>query len=154
MENNFNFLVGEWTSKQRRLREVLKGSDEWYEFEGYTKSWSALDGAANLDEVQFPAQGFSGLTVRLYDKETDTWSIYWVNSRNGILQLPPVVGRFGEDGRGVFTSEEEYEGVPIICRYLWIRVAPDEARWEQAFSTDGGDTWETNWVAEFSRTAG
>lgn len=154
MENNFNFLVGEWTSTQRRLREVLKGSDDWYEFEGYTKCWSAFDGAANIDEIRFPSQGFSGLTMRLYDKENDTWSIFWVNSKTGTLGLPPVVGRFGADGRGVFTSEEDYEGIPIVCRYMWISLGPDEARWEQAFSTDGGDTWETNWVAEFSRTAG
>ena len=154
MENNFNFLLGEWTSKQRRLREVLKGSDEWYEFDGYTKNWSAFDGAANIDEVQFPSEGFGGVTLRLYDKETDTWSIYWASSRTGTLSLPPVVGRFGEDGRGVFTSEEEYEGIPITCRYLWMVLGPDEARWEQAFSTDGGETWETNWIAEFSRIAG
>lgn len=154
MENNFTFLVGEWTSTQRRLREVLKGSDDWYEFEGYTKCWSALDGAANIDEVKFPSQGFSGLTVRLYNQDNDTWSIFWANSRNGELGLPPVVGRFGADGRGVFTSEEEYQGIPIICRYMWIPLGADEARWEQAFSTDGGDTWETNWTADFTRTAG
>jgi hypothetical protein len=154
MENNFSFLVGEWTSKQRRLREVLKGSDEWYEFEGHTRCWEALDGAANLDEVLFPSQGFGGVTLRLYDKESDTWSIYWASSRAGTLGLPPVVGRFDADGRGVFTSEEEYEGIPIVCRYLWLVLGAGEARWEQAFSVDGGDTWETNWVAEFSRIAG
>jgi pimeloyl-ACP methyl ester carboxylesterase len=43
----------------------------------------------------------------------------------------------------VFTSEEDDEGVPIVCRYLWLVLGPDRARWEQAFSTDGGDTWET-----------
>jgi hypothetical protein len=68
MKNNFDFLVGEWTSTQRRLREVLNGCDEWDEFPGFTKCWSLLDGACNVDEVTFPTRGFSGVTLRLYDK--------------------------------------------------------------------------------------
>lgn len=153
MDNNFDFLVGEWTSKQRRLREVLKGSNDWYEFDGVMRCWSALDGGANIDEVAFPSQGFAGLTVRLYDKERDEWSIFWANSRNGQLSLPPVVGRFGGDGRGVFTCEEVYEGTPITTRYMWLDITATTARWEQAFSVDGGETWETNWIAEFTRVS-
>jgi len=152
MNNNFDFLVGEWTSKQRRLREVLKGSDEWYEFDGVSRCWSALDGNANIDEVLFPSQGFGGVTLRLYDKATETWSIYWASSRTG-LSLPPVTGGFGDDERGVFTAAEEYNGVPITCRYLWLDITATTARWEQAFSIDAGQTWETNWVAEFTRSS-
>jgi hypothetical protein len=29
----------------------------------------------------------------------------------------------------------------------------DAARWEQAFSDDGGATWETNWTMDFARVA-
>ncbi|HEX6684738.1 MAG TPA: hypothetical protein VF062_18180 [Candidatus Limnocylindrales bacterium] len=150
--NNFDFLVGEWTSKQRRLREVFKGSDDWYEFEGVLRDWNALDGKANIDEITFPTEGFGGVTLRLYDAATDTWSIYWASSRTG-LSLPPVVGRFGDDGRGIFTADEVYQGVPIRCRYMWLSLSADTARWEQAFSTDGGETWETNWIADFTRCA-
>ncbi len=57
MDNNFDFFVGTWTSKQRRLRAILAGSDEWYEFEGVSRCWSVLDGAGNVDEVSFPRSG-------------------------------------------------------------------------------------------------
>ena len=57
------------------------------------------------------------------------------------MQLPPVVGRF-VDGRGEFTSEEAFEGRPILVRYLWLGITPTSARWEQAFSADGGQIWE------------
>ena len=30
---------------------------------------------------------------------------------------------------------------------------PASAHWEQAFSPDGGKTWEVNWVMEFSRAS-
>lgn len=151
MDNTFDFFVGTWASRQRRLRKVLVGSDDWYEFTGVTRCWSVLDGVGNVDEVSFPELGSGGLTVRLYDKDRDEWSLYWANARTG-LALPPVVGRFGDDGRGVFTSEEIYEGTPITVRYLWTDITPASCRWEQAFSTDQGTTWETNWIAEFSRT--
>jgi hypothetical protein len=150
MTNNFDFFVGNWTSTQRRLRKILAGNDDWYEFEGVTRCWSVLDGAGNIDEVTFPSQGFSGVTLRLYDRGRDEWSLYWASSRSGI-SLPPVVGRFGDDGRGVFTADEDYEGTPITVRFLWTDITADSARWEQAFSTDHGTTWETNWTADFTR---
>ncbi|SCG68336.1 hypothetical protein [Micromonospora inositola] len=151
MENSFDWFVGTWTSTQRRLRTVLTGCDEWYEFPGVTRCWSVLGGAGNVDEVTFPTQGFSGVTLRLHDPASDEWSLYWASSRSG-LSLPPVVGRFGPDGRGVFTAEETYQGTPIVVRYLWSDITATTARWEQAFSVDGGGTWETNWTADFTRT--
>src|SRR5688500_14772722 len=86
------------TSTQRRLRELFAGSDDWDEFPGDVRCWSIFDGAGNMDETVFPTKGFSGATLRLYDEARDEWSLYWVNSRTG-LALPPVVGRFGADGR-------------------------------------------------------
>ena len=149
--NNFDFLVGTWDSVQRRLVKPLAGSDEWYEFAGTTRCYSMFGGAANVDEVSFPEKGFNGLSVRLLNPETDEWSIYWANSRNGILALPPVVGKF-TDGVGEFFSEEDWEGQSIVVRYRWSDITETSARWTQAFSTDKGETWETNWEAEFTRT--
>jgi hypothetical protein len=110
-----------------------------------------LGGAANVDEVRFLEWGFTGLSVRLYNPETAEWSIYWASSRKGELALPPVVGRFA-DGVGLFYSQESYEGRDITVRYKWSDITATTARWEQAFSADGGDTWETNWTADFTRT--
>ncbi|MEV4623168.1 hypothetical protein AB0J74_31225 [Asanoa sp. NPDC049573] len=153
MGNDFNFFVGTWTSVQRRLRGgPLAGNTDWYAFEGVTRCWSVFDGAGNIDEVTFPSQGFSGVTLRLYDAATDEWSLYWASTRSGI-SLPPVVGRFDDAGVGVFTAEEEFEGRPITVRFRWSDITADSARWEQAFSVDKGETWETNWTAEFTRTS-
>jgi hypothetical protein len=148
--NSFDFLVGTWSSTQRRLRTVLDGCHEWYEFPGDLRCWSVLGGAGNVDEVTFPTLGYSGLTVRLYDAERDEWSIYWASTRAG-LGLPPQVGRFDENGRGVFLSDDVYQGRPVRVAYIWSDITEDSARWEQAFSPDAGQTWETNWVAEFRR---
>ncbi|MFB9239833.1 hypothetical protein ACFFWC_30640 [Plantactinospora siamensis] len=151
MDNTFDWFTGEWTSRQRRLRSPLTGTDEWYEFPGTHRCWSVLDGRGNVDEARFPSQGWGGLTLRLHDADRDEWSIYWASSRTG-LSLPPVVGRFDEAGRGEFTCDDVFAGRAIRVRYLWIDITGTTARWEQAFSTDGEASWETNWVADFTRT--
>lgn len=151
MDNNFDWFVGTWTSTQRRLRKPLAGSDEWYEFPGDHRSWNVLNGTANFDEALFPTEGFGGVTLRLHDQDRDEWSLYWASSRTG-LSLPPVVGRFGDDGRGVFTGDDVWDGKPIKVLYLWSEITATSARWEQSFSADDGETWEKNWIAQFSRT--
>ena len=35
-------------------------------------------------------------------------------------------------------------------RFIWSNTLTSEPRWEQAFSEDGGETWETNWIMEFT----
>ena len=89
-------------------------------------------------------------TIRLYDPDADEWSLHWVSSRRTDID-PPVVGRFGDDGRGEFYADDTYDGQPIKVRYVWSDVHADGARWEQAFSTDGGKTWEVNWSMEHVR---
>ncbi|MEV4894101.1 hypothetical protein AB0K48_32420 [Nonomuraea sp. NPDC055795] len=148
--NNFDFFEGTWTSHQRKLTKRLAGSDDWEEFPGYTRATRHLSGAASCDEVTFPTKGTSGLTLRLHDPATDLWSIYWVSGADPVLGLPPVVGRFDGD-RGEFFCDDEHEGTPVRCRFLWIRIDADHCRWEQAFSVDGERTWETNWIADFTR---
>jgi hypothetical protein len=151
--NNFDFFVGTWTSTQRRLRKVLAGNDDWYEMKATTRCWNVFGGGGNIDEIRFEGEFADGLTVRLYDPATDLWSLYWGRSSGGGLAMPATVGRFEEDGCGRFYDEEEFEGQPILVRFLWSEIKADSCRWEQAFSTDKGVTWEPNWTADFTRTA-
>ena len=148
---DFDFFVGSWTSIQRKLKQPLADCDEWEETSATTRCWQVFGGGANIDEVHFPDWGFSGLSVRLHDPATGDWSIYWANSRNGELGSPPVTGRFS-DGVGTFYDEEEYQGRKITVRFKWSDITATAARWEQAFSPDGGQTWETNWTADFTRS--
>ena len=147
---DFDFLIGSWTLANRRLTKVLAGGNEWEEFPSHTTCWPIFDRAGNIDELACPAKGFFGLTVRLFDPAQQEWSLYWFSSRTPAID-PPVVGRF-VDGVGQFFNDDTFEGIPIRCRFLWSDITPDSAHWEQAFSTDGGETWETNWVNDLTRT--
>ena len=148
--NDFDFLAGTWSIANRRLAKPLVGAEEWDEFPATTVARTFFGGAGSFDEVTFPTKGWSGVSFRLYDPARAEWSIYWANSRDGRLQ-PPVVGRFSE-GRGEFYGDDTHEGAPIRVRYIWSRITPTSAQWEQAFSVDGGQTWETNWIMDLTRT--
>jgi hypothetical protein len=149
--HDFDFLIGDWSVANRRLKHRWVGSDDWDEFPGTSRCEPRLGGAANVDQIDFPTRGFSGLTLRSFDPERRTWSIWWINSRNGLL-LPPQIGGFDGD-RGEFYGDDTDDGRSIDVRFLWTRLGADAARWEQAFSRDGGLLWETNWVMELRRQA-
>jgi len=77
-------------------------------------------------------------------------SIWWLDARNPSRLDPPVIGGF-KDGIGTFVAEDTFNGRPILVRFLWSDITATSCRWEQAFSTDGGETWEVNWVMESTR---
>jgi hypothetical protein len=150
---DFDFLLGSWKIQHQRLRERLKECTEWEEFEGTSKVRSILGGLGNMDELIIDrASGqVQAVTVRLYNPATDEWSIYWTASSHPGRMDVPMVGRF--DGpRGEFYSQEVFEGRYIFNRFIWNVDSSDSCRWEQAFSADGGKTWEINWTMKFTGT--
>lgn len=147
--NDFDFLTGTWDVVNRMRRDFLDGESEWDEFPAITHASSHFGGGANMDEIEFPTRGFSGLTLRLYDVERQQWFLYWANRRTGRL-FPPVVGQFS-DGCGEFYGDDTHGGQVVRVRFLWSGISPTSAHWEQAFSVDGGATWLTNWTMDFAR---
>lgn len=151
MNGDFDFLTGEWDVTNRRLVERHVGSERWDEFPGRSVVRPFFDGAGNFDEITFPTKGFSGATVRLREPAADDWTITWINSRDGLL-TSPMRGRF-EGGVGTFYGDDTDDGRAIRGRFIWSRIMATSCHWEQAFSTDGGHTWETNWTMAFVRRA-
>lgn len=151
-QHDFDFVFGTWRVRNRRLRYPLRGSNEWYEFDATYKAQPLWNGKANLDEFfgESPLGRIEGLTLRLYDERNGCWSLYWATSKNGLTTVPNV-GAFNDEGFGDFFSNEVFEGKAIICRYRWTKKYGEGCRWEQAFSADGGSTWETNWIMDFTR---
>jgi hypothetical protein len=148
---DFDFFMGRWKVHHRRRRDPLTGSTSWYEFDGTAAARPVWGGLANLDEVDYQGPGgwLRGVTVRLWDPKTRLWSLYWASSAGGRFE-PPVVGAFA-GGRGEFHGHEILGGKAVFVRFVWSEITAASCRWEQAFSDDGGRTWETNWIADFTR---
>lgn len=149
--HDFDFFVGDWTFRNRRLKQRWVGSDDWDEFPASLRCESRMGRVVNLDEGVFPTKGWQGMTVRVFNLQERRWYLYWINSATGQL-FPPVAGGFDGD-RGEFYGDDTDEGRAIKVRFRWTRVDKDHARWEQAFSLDG-KVWETNWTMEHTRAKG
>jgi len=151
--HDFDFLFdGKWRIHNRRLRERLAGCTEWIEFESTYFARPIWGGAAHMDEYEAldtPIGEIHGMTLRLYDEKSGQWAIYWGNRNTGRLDSP-MYGSW-KDGHGEFYNQEPFNGRMIYVRFLWFHESEDTARWEQAFSDDGGKTWETNWIMEKER---
>lgn len=149
--SGFDFLIGGWRVHHRRLKERLAHNHEWIEFEGSCAMRKILGDRGNIDEneLDFPDGAYRALTLRTYDSAKEQWSIWWIDGRNPGHLDPPVIGRF-KDGVGTFYADDIFRGKPIRIRFLWTNLT-NKPHWEQAFSDDGGKTWETNWIMEFSR---
>ena len=145
--DDFDFLFGRWNIRNEKLKGRLCRSTEWETFAATAEARPLPGAMGNIDS--FVAGDFFGMTIRLFDVAHDRWSIYWADNRRRVFD-PPVMGRF-ENGVGRFEGDDQHEGTPVRVRFLWTHDAPRIARWEQAFSADGGASWETNWIMHMTR---
>jgi hypothetical protein len=149
--HDFDFYTGRWRVWNERLVKRLQGCTDWETFEARSHARMLPGGLGNMDEyVTDHWPGFVGMTVRLYDRATRTWSLYWASVQTGGAFEPPVVGAF-RDGVGVFERRDELDGRPIVVRFTWSEITTTHARWEQDFSPDEGRTWEKNWIMVSTR---
>ena len=147
---DFDFLHGQWNVTHRRLRARGAGSTDWEQYSGSAETRPLLAGLCNVEEHRIEGQPFSGVALRCFDRAAKQWQIYWVSDRDGLLQ-PPVHGEFNH-GIGHFEGDDVDGDRPVRVRFLWHKVTPSSARWEQSFSYDAGKTWETNWIMDFKRS--
>lgn len=150
-QHDFDFLEGTWKFHLKRLKQRLVGSTEWVELDGSTSCRKVMGGRAEVEEMSVDSSDkrmhIDGLAMRLYNPQSHQWSIYWVNGADGVMEPTPMVGQF-INGRGEFYNQQVYEGRAIYARFVWSGVTTNSPHFEQAFSMDGGKTWETNWITD------
>jgi hypothetical protein len=141
---DFNYLIGNWKLKNRKLKSRLTNNTQWLEFESKVEMYQILGGNGNIDKYTDTASGkpYEGIALRLFNSKTKLWSIYWADNNSGTLD-PPVVGSF-ENKIGHFFCKDTFNGKKIIVVFRWDVRNPNLPVWSQAFSADNGETWEWN----------
>jgi len=154
-QHDFDFEHGSWKIHLSRRVKRLEGSNDWVEFDGTSVTKPFWNGKGNLEQFETDANGvhIEGLTMRVYNPTTHQWSLYWASATDPDLGTPivPMVGQFNADGVGEFYDQELWHGRSVIVRFIWSRITPNSAHFEQAFSPDGGKTWEVNWITDQTR---
>jgi hypothetical protein len=149
--HDFDFNFGKWRTHIQTLQHPLSGSNTWVKLEGTVVDRKVWNGRANLEEIEAdgPSGHFEGTTLFLYNPQSHQWSQTFANSETGSLEIP-AIGEF-KNGRGEFHSQEVYHGRTVLVRGIWSEIKSDTHRFEQAYSDDGGKTWETNFIANLER---
>jgi hypothetical protein len=150
--HDWDWLVGEWNVRHRRLKQRLANANDWEEFNGSCTHWLTMNGHGNVDDnvVEIPSGAYRAMGIRAFNPATGKWAIWWLDERSPDRIEPPVYGSFS-NGVGRFEGDDTFNGQPIRVYFQWSEITASSARWEQAFSNDGGATWEVNWVMHFSR---
>jgi len=144
--HDFDWEFGTWHTHLWRLKQPLNGSNEWLEYDGTTVARKIWDGRANLVELEVDGPThIEALNLRLYNPETHKWSLNFASSKGGTLGAP-TIGEF-KNGQGEFYDQEDFNGRPVLVRFIISDIKPESCKFEQSFSTDGGKTWELNWIA-------
>lgn len=152
-QRDFDWEIGAWDTRLRRLSQPLSGNTSWLEYAGTTVVKPLMDKRSNI--VEFDVNGvagrITGVSLRLYQPASGKWTLHFANLANGLM-TEPMEGTFS-DGRGTFFGRDSYKGRAILVRFLIVPVSPTQWRFEQAYSADEGKTWETNWIAIDTRRA-
>jgi hypothetical protein len=151
--HDFDFEFGTWRTHYRILKDRLVHSHEWYDCYGTSIVVPYWNGSGNLEDgdLKCPNRYIGGMTLRLYDARTRQWTIWWGTRVLG-LSPPQEVGHFLRHGFGQFFAHDTWKGTPVICRFAWT-IVRGNPHFEQAYSTDGGKTWETNWTTDYTRVS-
>jgi hypothetical protein len=149
---DFDFFIGDWHVAHRRLAQRLVGSQDWQSFVGTCSTRPLLGGLGNVDDnlLQLPSGPYRAVSLRSCDPQTKRWAIWWLDARHPHRLDVPVVGGF-ENGVGSFYADDVLNGQAILVRFCWTQTHTPTPVWEQAFSADAGQTWESNWTMQFSR---
>jgi len=152
-QKDFDWEIGTWKTKVKVRRNPLSGTaPDWTEYEGLSVVKPLLDGRANFVELSVtgPQGKIEGGSLRLYNPKSRQWSLNYASVSGGVLTAP-VFGAFDGHGGGAFYGQDSLDGRTIIVRFLITQVSQNEARFEQAYSVDGGQSWEDNWIAVDTR---
>jgi hypothetical protein len=146
-ERDFDFNMGKWKTQIRAVLDPLSAPNVWTNLQGthtVYRVWADWADIGQL-EVDGPSGHEEDMALRMYDRKTQQWRVYFANSSSGTLDQP-MVGEF-KDGVGTFVFLDEMEGKTVLVRNVWSGITTKSCHQDWAVSADGGKTWVPSWIS-------
>ena len=147
----FDFWIGEWSVQNRHIQD----DGSWRDGDvTRARITPVIDGLAVLEEWAGPFRGsfMNGFSLRAYDPAHERWSLLLCWTTDGNCRFGSMQGTF-RHGRGeFFGGQPPASGGRGGQRYTFSDGLPNSVRWDSSISRDGGRSWSTDWIMEFSRT--
>lgn len=151
-QHDFDFNLGTWKTHIHRVSHPPGAQPASVEITGTVTVRPIWGGRAQLEEIEAdgPQGHWQGATLFLYNPKARQWTQTYFDSANPVPST--TTGGFA-DGRGELYSQDIVDGKAILVRGTWSDIRPDSHRYEEAWSHDGGRTWETMFSAQLERIA-
>ncbi len=146
----FDFWIGEWHLTNLRLQD----DGTWLDVGTATNRVFPVAGGCGIVELWDGYLGdnhIRGFSVRTYNSETGKWHLVlnWPQQNQAVFGT--LEGVFTHGRGDFFTEFTTAEGSPGLTRYTFADIGHDSFRWNDGTSLDGGQSWRTSWIMEFSR---
>ena len=149
ISHDFDFNYGTWQTNIK-YRRGSGNTPAWGKQTGTATLRKLWNGRALLEELSVGgADGFSGVTLYLYDPQTHEWSQTYADTSDGTFE-PSMVGRFSH-GRGELVAQASYGGKMALQRGVWSDISANAHHFEIDVSNDGGASWQPVFVAALTR---
>jgi hypothetical protein len=152
-QHDFDWQLGTWNIHMKRLLHPLSTAETWTTYDGTVDVKKLWGGRADLAEIdtQGPSGHLQFLSLRLYDPKAHQWTLNFAHAGSYLVGTPPMYGQF-HDGKGEFYAADTLDGKTILESFKFGGITAGMAQDQQAFSADGGKTWEVNWINDQTRT--
>ncbi|MFZ0552187.1 MAG: hypothetical protein WAU49_09785 [Steroidobacteraceae bacterium] len=146
-EHDFDFNMGRWQTRIRAVLNPLSAPNVWTNLQGAHTVYRVWDDWADIGqlEVDGPSGHEELMALRMYDRKTRQWRVYFANSSSGTLDQP-MVGEF-KHGVGTFVFLDEMEGKTVLVRNVWSGISSKTCHQDWAISADGGKAWVPTWIS-------
>lgn len=151
-QHDFDWQLGSWKIHMKRLLDPLTPAETWTTYDGTVDVAPLWGGRADLAEIdtQGPTGHLQFLSLRLYEPQSHQWTLNFAHAGSGMVGTPPMHGQF-HGGKGEFYAPDTLDGKSILERFSFGSITADGGQDQQAFSADGGRTWEVNWINDQTR---
>lgn len=148
---DFDFWIGEWDVLNRNRPEA---EGRWYDTGMATDRIYPIAGGCGIAEHwRGDAYGefIEGFSLRAFNPNSGQWDMALLWPSDGQPRFGVLGGAFRHNRGEFFSRGLTPAGDTTVTRFTFSDITPDAVRWQDGTSVNGGLSWTSTWIMEFTR---